>query len=137
MCSCIQSLDLLFFNDLDLNHPNSSLSLSLPLHKSWLIFFSLSLPLALSIAVNRFFPFVIVVVQRRKTAINAHHYTQALVDYVAWRFKIHFDSFARGNKNPLSAFVDNGNDDVDEIATAIAVPCTQDNILIINSRDRN
>jgi hypothetical protein len=43
-------------------------------------FFSLSFSLALSIAVNRFFPFVIVVVYRRKTAINAHHHTEALVD---------------------------------------------------------
>jgi hypothetical protein len=50
-------------------------------------FFSLSFSLALCIVVNRFFPFVFVVVERRKTAINAHHHTEALVDYVAWRFK--------------------------------------------------
>jgi hypothetical protein len=42
-----------------------------------------------------------------------------------------------GKKNPLSAFVDNGKNDVDEIVTAIAVPRIEDNILIINSRDRN
>ena len=59
MYSSIESLDLLFFNDLDLNHPNSflpsSLSLLLPLHKSWLIFFRyLSLSLFLSLLIVSF-----------------------------------------------------------------------------------
>jgi hypothetical protein len=48
----------------------------------------------------------------------------------------HFDYFARG-KNPFSAFVDNGKNDDSKMVAAIAMSRTQDNILIINSRDRN
>jgi hypothetical protein len=55
---------------------------------------------------------------------------------MAWRFKF-ISILLLAGKNPLSAFIDNGKDDVDEMATAIVVPRIQDNILIINSRDRN
>jgi hypothetical protein len=47
----------------------------------------------------------------------------------------HFDYFARG-KNPFSAFVGNGKNDDSKMVTAIVMSRTQDNILIINSRNR-
>jgi hypothetical protein len=128
MCSRIESLDLLFFNDLDLNHPSTflcSLSLSAQV---FVDFFSLSFSLVLSV--------------RHCCRIEKKNRNQRAPSYRGSNWlcgvviQIHFDSFARG-KNPLSVFVDNGKYDVNEMVTAIAVPHIQDNILIINSRDRN
>jgi hypothetical protein len=88
------SLDFLFFKDLDLNHPqvifsSSDFSFSLPSRSLLIVLFRLSSCKE----------------EKPRTIIQ-----KLQLSVYGLAIQNQFDSFARGTKNPLSAFVDDGND---------------------------